>query len=188
VPGLLVLGIRGCGIGTQWPVPGAGLLRALGFCSSRPRPRRCLATPWLASGQCLLVFWFWFWLLAAEGLRAWGLGLGLGVVVAPACWLLALGAWGLGPPLGHGAGAAPGPGPEPPPPPAAPPRPPPPVDPETPGRGRGEGEGEGATACHGEDRRDQLRDHTGQKRRYWLVLKEIIRAAPCFFLRVLAWY
>jgi hypothetical protein len=35
---------------------------------------------------------------------------------------------------------------------------------------------------------DQLRDHTGQKRRYWLVLKEIIRAAPCFFLRVLAWY
>jgi hypothetical protein len=28
---------------------------------------------------------------------------------------------------------------------------------------------------------DQLRDHTGQKRRYWLVLKEIIRAAPCFF-------
>jgi hypothetical protein len=33
-----------------------------------------------------------------------------------------------------------------------------------------------------------LRDHTGQKRRYWLVLKEIIRAAPCFFLRVLAWY
>jgi hypothetical protein len=35
---------------------------------------------------------------------------------------------------------------------------------------------------------DQLRDHTGQKRRYWLVLKEIIRASPCFFLRVLAWY
>jgi hypothetical protein len=35
---------------------------------------------------------------------------------------------------------------------------------------------------------DQLRDHTGQKRRYWLVLKEIIRAAPCFFLHVLAWY
>jgi hypothetical protein len=35
---------------------------------------------------------------------------------------------------------------------------------------------------------DQLRDHTGKKRRYWLVLKEIIRAAPCFFLRVLAWY
>ena len=33
-----------------------------------------------------------------------------------------------------------------------------------------------------------LRDHTGQKRRYWLVLKEIIRAAPCFFLHVLAWY
>jgi hypothetical protein len=33
---------------------------------------------------------------------------------------------------------------------------------------------------------DQLRDHTGKKRRYWLVLKEIIRAAPCFFLRVLA--
>jgi hypothetical protein len=29
---------------------------------------------------------------------------------------------------------------------------------------------------------DQLRDHTGQKRRYWLVLKEIIRAAPFFFL------
>jgi hypothetical protein len=29
---------------------------------------------------------------------------------------------------------------------------------------------------------------TGQKRRYWLVLKEIIRAAPCFFLHVLAWY
>jgi hypothetical protein len=28
---------------------------------------------------------------------------------------------------------------------------------------------------------DQLRDHTGKKRRYWLVLKEIIRAAPCFF-------
>jgi hypothetical protein len=39
--------------------------------------------------------------------------------------------------------------------------------------------------AHGED---QLRDHTGQKRRYWLVLKEIIRAVPCFFLRVLAWY
>jgi hypothetical protein len=36
--------------------------------------------------------------------------------------------------------------------------------------------------------RDQLRDHTGQKRRYWLVLKEIIRAAPCYFLPVLAWY
>jgi hypothetical protein len=37
---------------------------------------------------------------------------------------------------------------------------------------------------------DQLRDrdHTGQKRPYWLVLKEIIRAAPCFFLHVLAWY
>jgi hypothetical protein len=35
---------------------------------------------------------------------------------------------------------------------------------------------------------DQLRDHTGQKRRYWLVLKETIRAAPCFFLHVLAWY
>jgi hypothetical protein len=35
---------------------------------------------------------------------------------------------------------------------------------------------------------DQLRDHTGKKRRYWLVLKEIIRAAPCFFLHVLAWY
>jgi hypothetical protein len=35
---------------------------------------------------------------------------------------------------------------------------------------------------------DQLRDHTGQKAKYWLVLKEIIRAAPCFFLRVLAWY
>ena len=39
---------------------------------------------------------------------------------------------------------------------------------------------------------DQLRDHKGQKARYWLVLKEIIRAAPCFFLRVLvlvlAWY
>jgi hypothetical protein len=34
---------------------------------------------------------------------------------------------------------------------------------------------------------DQLRDHTGKKRRYWLVLKEVIRAAPCFFLRVLAW-
>jgi hypothetical protein len=33
---------------------------------------------------------------------------------------------------------------------------------------------------------DQLRDHTGRKRRYWLVLKEIIRAAPCFCLRVLA--
>ena len=31
-------------------------------------------------------------------------------------------------------------------------------------------------------------DHTGKKRRYWLVLKETIRAAPCFFLRVLAWY
>jgi hypothetical protein len=28
---------------------------------------------------------------------------------------------------------------------------------------------------------DQLRDHTGQKARCWLVLKEIIRAAPCFF-------
>jgi hypothetical protein len=28
---------------------------------------------------------------------------------------------------------------------------------------------------------DQLRDHTGQKRRYWLGLKEIIRAAPPFF-------
>jgi hypothetical protein len=28
---------------------------------------------------------------------------------------------------------------------------------------------------------DQLRDHTGQKANYWLVLKEIIRAAPCFF-------
>jgi hypothetical protein len=28
---------------------------------------------------------------------------------------------------------------------------------------------------------DQLRDHTGKKRRYWLVIKEIIRAAPCFF-------
>ena len=35
---------------------------------------------------------------------------------------------------------------------------------------------------------DQLRDHTGQKAKYWLILKEIIRAAPCFFLRVLAWY
>jgi hypothetical protein len=39
---------------------------------------------------------------------------------------------------------------------------------------------------------DQLRDHTGQKAKYWLVLNEIIRAAPCFFLRVLvlvlAWY
>jgi hypothetical protein len=34
----------------------------------------------------------------------------------------------------------------------------------------------------------QLRDHTGQKRRYWLVLKEIIRAAPRFFLHELAWY
>jgi hypothetical protein len=34
----------------------------------------------------------------------------------------------------------------------------------------------------------QLRDHTGKKRRYWLVLKEIIRAVPCFFLRVLAWH
>jgi hypothetical protein len=32
---------------------------------------------------------------------------------------------------------------------------------------------------------DQLRDHTGKKlRRYWLVLKEIIRDTPCFFLRV----
>jgi hypothetical protein len=30
--------------------------------------------------------------------------------------------------------------------------------------------------------------HTGQKAKYWLILKEIIRAAPCFFLRVLAWY
>jgi hypothetical protein len=35
---------------------------------------------------------------------------------------------------------------------------------------------------------DQLRDQRSQKARYWLVLKEIIRAAPCFFLRVLAWY
>jgi hypothetical protein len=35
---------------------------------------------------------------------------------------------------------------------------------------------------------DQLRGHTGKKQRYWLVLKEIIRAAPCFFLRVLEWY
>jgi hypothetical protein len=35
---------------------------------------------------------------------------------------------------------------------------------------------------------DQLHDHTGQKAKYWLILKEIIRAAPCFFLRVLAWY
>jgi hypothetical protein len=35
---------------------------------------------------------------------------------------------------------------------------------------------------------DQLRDHTGKKAKYWLILKEIIRAAPCFFLRVLAWY
>jgi hypothetical protein len=35
---------------------------------------------------------------------------------------------------------------------------------------------------------DQLRDHTGQKAKYWLILKEIRRAAPCFFLRVLAWY
>jgi hypothetical protein len=35
---------------------------------------------------------------------------------------------------------------------------------------------------------DQLRDHTGQKRRYWLVLKEMIRAAPRFFLHVLALY
>jgi hypothetical protein len=33
-----------------------------------------------------------------------------------------------------------------------------------------------------------ITQHTGQKRRYWLVLKEIIRAAPCFFLHVLAWY
>ena len=37
-------------------------------------------------------------------------------------------------------------------------------------------------------RHDQLRDHTGKKAKYWLILKEIIRAAPCFFLRVLAWY
>jgi hypothetical protein len=26
-----------------------------------------------------------------------------------------------------------------------------------------------------------VRDHTGKTRRYWVVLKEIIRAAPCFF-------
>jgi hypothetical protein len=44
------------------------------------------------------------------------------------------------------------------------------------------------TRDQGAFRLDQLRDHTGQKRRYWLVLKEIIRAAPCFFLRVLAWH
>jgi hypothetical protein len=39
---------------------------------------------------------------------------------------------------------------------------------------------------------DQLRghtvDHTGKTRRYWLVLKEIIRAAPCFFLLRVCWH
>jgi hypothetical protein len=35
--------------------------------------------------------------------------------------------------------------------------------------------------CSHPQTQDQLRDHTGKKRRYWLVLKEITRAAPCFF-------
>jgi hypothetical protein len=28
---------------------------------------------------------------------------------------------------------------------------------------------------------DQLRDHTGKKRKYWLALKEVMRAAPRLF-------